>query len=174
MVPSHLIKNILQQYALSPNGTHGLSHWARVLENGRVLAPRTGAKIHVVELFAIFHDSRRVNEGSDEAHGERGAELAARLRGAGFHLEDRDFDLLQQACREHTSGFITGDITVQTCWDADRLDLGRVGIAPDIRYLCTEPARDSAIIAWAERRSRGRMIPSLIRQEWAQFVEEGE
>ena len=167
MVSSHLIQNILQQYALSLIGTHGLSHWARVLENGRVLAPRTGAKIDVVELFAVFHDSRRVNEGWDEDHGGRGAELAARLRGAGFHLGNRDFDLLQQACREHTSGWVAGDITVQTCWDADRLDLGRVGIAPDIRYLCTEPAKDSAVIAWADRRSRGRMIPTLIQKEWA-------
>src|SRR5512139_3901866 len=160
MISSDLVRIILQQYALPLEGTHGLSHWARVLENGRVLARRTGAKIEVVELFAIFHDSRRSNEGWDDDHGERGAELAACLWGAGFHLDDRHFNLLQQACREHTKGFTGGDITVQTCWDADRLDLGRVGITPEVRYLCTEPARDSAVIAWAEERSRRRTIPA--------------
>jgi len=149
-----------------------LSHWARVLENGRVLAPRTGAKIEVVELFAVFHDSRRVNEGWDDDHGGRGAELAARLRGAGFHLDDGDFDLLREACREHTRGFTAGDISVQTCWDADRLDLGRVGIATEIQYLCTEPAKESAVIAWAERRARGRTIPPLVKKEWDQPLEE--
>lgn len=166
MISPHLIHTLVQQYALPPKGTHGLSHWARVLENGRVLARRTGANIEVVELFAVFHDSRRVNEGWDDDHGDRGAELAGRLRGAGFHLQARDFDLLQEACRDHTRGWTGGDITVQTCWDADRLDLGRVGIAPEIQYLCTEPAKEPAVISWAEKRARGRTIPSLIQNEW--------
>ena len=37
-------------------------------------------------------------------------------------------DLLAYACRHHSGGMIDADITVQACWDADRLDLGRVGI----------------------------------------------
>lgn len=40
-----------------------------------------------------------------------------------------------------------------TYWDADRLDLGRVGIRPNARYLCTEPAKDPAFITWAYERS---------------------
>ena len=50
-------------------------------------------------------------------------------------------------------GFTDADLTVQVCWDADRLDLGRVGIEPIPEKLCTEPARDSKMIAWAYRRS---------------------
>jgi uncharacterized protein len=48
---------------------------------------------------------------------------------------------------------MTGDITVLTCWDADRLDLGRVGIRPAAHRLCTDAARDPAMIEWAYRRS---------------------
>jgi uncharacterized protein len=44
-------------------------------------------------------------------------------------------------------------VTVQTCWDADRLDLGRVGKHPHPRYLCTPAARDREVIEWAYRRS---------------------
>jgi uncharacterized protein len=46
-----------------------------------------------------------------------------------------------------------GDVTVLTCWDADRLDLGRVGIRPDPTYLCTAAARDTDMLTWSYRRS---------------------
>lgn len=167
MISKELIEAILRQYSLSPKGIHGLTHWARVLENGKHLAQLTGARIEVVELFALFHDARRLNDGWDLEHGYRGAGLASQFRGTHFHLSDRDFDLLYQACRDHTRGRTVADITVQTCWDADRLDLGRVRIDLDRKYLCTEAARDSAIMAWADRRSREGFVPELIWQEWA-------
>ncbi len=132
-----IVHAILDDYALPWDGTHGVAHWARVLENGLRLAQMTGANVEVVQLFAVFHDSRRVNEGTDDGHGQRGAELAARLRGR-FTLSDNDFDLLHFACAHHTDGLMDGDITIQTCWDADRLDLGRVGITPEPERLCTK------------------------------------
>ena len=70
-----LVHRILEDYALPPHGTHGVGHWARVLENGLHLAEATGAKTEVVQLFAIFHDARRVNEGVDDGHGRRGVIL---------------------------------------------------------------------------------------------------
>jgi uncharacterized protein len=121
-----IIHAILEDYALPWHGIHGVSHWARVLENGLRLAQENRANIEVVQLFAIFHDARRVNENVDDGHGKRGAELAVKLRGM-FSLSDQDFDLLYIACADHTEGKIDGDITIQTCWDADRLDLGRAG-----------------------------------------------
>ncbi|MBT5083254.1 MAG: hypothetical protein HOM62_22025 [Rhodospirillaceae bacterium] len=48
---------------------------------------------------------------------------------------------------------IDADITVQTCWDADRLDLGRAGIVPDPRYLCTDAAKEPRMIEWAHNRA---------------------
>jgi uncharacterized protein len=161
-----LIHAILEDYPLPWHGTHGVGHWARVLENGLRRAAATGAVIEVVQLFAIFHDSRRVSECEDWGHGERGAELAAELRGQLFDLPDADFDLLYQACADHTDGLTEGDITIQCCWDADRLDLGRVRIMPDPRKLCTDAARSAKLRKWADRRACVEVVPDFVKAEW--------
>lgn len=166
VVTPELLRAILEQYELHPGGPHGIAHWARVTENGRRLAERTGASRDVVELFAVFHDACRENDGDDPGHGARGAMLAERLRGSGFDLSDEDFAHLRIACARHTDGKTDGDVTVRTCWDADRLDLGRVGIRPRSRYLCTGAGRDSRTREWANRRALGAKIPRLIRTEW--------
>ncbi len=126
----------------SPNqrdrySVHGPDHWRRVERNGCVLTARTGARIDVVRLFALFHDSRRENDGWDPDHGKRGAELATTMRGQFSDLPDEDFDLLHYACVWHTDSDRHDDPTIGTCWDADRLDLGRVGMIPDPSYMST-------------------------------------
>jgi uncharacterized protein len=160
-----LVHAILEDYALPWHGTHGVGHWARVLENGLRLAVGTDAKVEVVQLFAIFHDSRRINEVTDHGHGCRGAELAAELRGSLFDLLDADFELLQYACAAHTDGMIEADITVQVCWDSDRLDLGRVGIIPAPNRLCTPAAKTWEIIKWADGRAAFEVVPELVKAE---------
>ena len=70
-------------------------------------------------------------------------------------LDLADFDLLEAACTGHSDGHTVGDIRVLTCWDADRLDLGRVGIKSLASRLCTSAAKDAATIEWAWRRSLG-------------------
>ena len=59
---------------------------------------------------------------------------------AKFHLDDAMQDL-DDACYYHADGFTKHTITVMTCWDSDRLDLGRVGIKPNAQYLCTTAAK---------------------------------
>jgi uncharacterized protein len=73
--------------------------------------------------------------------------------------------LLYHACAFHTDGLTDGDPTVQTCWDADRLDLPRAGIHPSPERLCTPAAQQ--LIGWAADRSLRRMVPTLVSQEWA-------
>ena len=136
-----LIHAIKEQYVLEWRGIHGIAHWERVWENGMQLAEQTGADREVVGYFALFHDARRFNEGRDPDHGRRGAELAAQWRGELFHLHDEAFDQLWFACVHHTDGMTEGDLSVQVCWDADRLDLPRVGIQPEPHRLCTEAAK---------------------------------
>ena len=80
-------------------------------------------------------------------------------------MSDEDFELLRIACTFHTSGKTKGDVTVQTCWDADRLDLGRVGIRPHPKYLCTGAAKEPAMLSWAYERSITRHVPGLVT-EW--------
>jgi uncharacterized protein len=137
------------------------------MENGLRLAEHTEVNPDVVQLFALFHDSRRINESVDPGHGKRGAELAAAFHGKLFTLSGREFDLLYEACVRHTDGETDGDIVLQTCWDADRLDLGRVGIRPDHIRLCTEAARYTEILNWADGRASARVVPEIVAADWA-------
>jgi len=166
MISSLLIQAIMQQYRLSLEGLHGPRHWARVFENGRALAKHTGAKVEVVELFAVFHDACRINDHWDQGHGSRGADLATVFRGKYFELSDSDFAALKLACRLHTDGLTEGDVTVITCWDADRLDLGRVGMKPYKDLLCTDAARSFEIYDWANERACNRIVPKFVHAEW--------
>jgi uncharacterized protein len=119
-----------------------------------------------MKLFAIFHDSCRMTDGVDDGHGCRGADLAAELRGDLFNLSDDDFELLYEACARHTDGATEADITIQTYWDADRLDLGRVGMIPAPKRLCTAAARTWEMIQWADGRAAFEVVPPLVKEEW--------
>ena len=113
----------------------------------------------MVELFAYLHDAKRMNNGRDPEHGLRASVFARGLAGDAFTLPAASLELLVEALRGHTDGLTTGDVTVLTCWDSDRLDLGRVGIMPHPDRLCTEAAKDPGLMKWANGRSRGRLGP---------------
>lgn len=163
MITVNLIDAVRDQFRINWSGLHGISHWARVYDIGMKLTDQTGANRTVVELFSIFHDSGRYNEGTDPQHGPRGAELALQYRKTHLHqLPDNAFELLITACRQHTSAPTHEDITVQTCFDSDRLDLGRVGTTPDPRYLCTNAAKTPDMISWALNNGEQGTIPDNI------------
>jgi len=156
-----IAREILKGYSLEPRGIHGVAHWGRVLDNGLRLAEFTGANPGIVQLFGLFHDSRRLNDSRDPLHGARGAELAAAMNGGLFTLPSPDLELLRYACTHHTEGLTEGDATVRTCWDADRLDLPRVSVFPKPARLCTAPAREKDFIAQAAARSEADFHTSL-------------
>lgn len=165
MTPEELIPTILEQYRLPVFGIHGIAHWARVQDNGLRLAQNSGASQAIIRYFAIFHDSRRQNESIDPGHGKRGALLARQLR-AQIDLGDDDFERLVQACEGHTIQRFNQDLTVQTCWDADRLDLLRAGIQPNPSYLGTPAAQDPEMITWANQRSLKGVVPEYVYTSW--------
>lgn len=152
-----IIVRARDRFELDHDGIHGIKHWRRVKENGLKLAEKTGADALVVELFAYLHDCCRESDGYDDGHGVRAAEFAGTLRGEELLITDSQFELLTEACRLHTCGKTKGDITVMTCWDADRLDLPRVGTIPRAELLCTEHAKERSVIEWAMRRAWGHM-----------------
>ncbi len=164
-----ILKAIKDQYALDWYGLHGVTHWARVYENALRIANTYDVNQDVLLLFSIFHDSRRVNDSVDPGHGLRGAELAAELRGSYFNLTDDEFDLLYHACELHTEGLTEGDLSVQVCWDADRLDLARVRFIPKPEKLCTEAAKEPETIAWSSDRARSGFVPRLLSKDWRQL-----
>ncbi len=171
MIRPEVMQRILVDYELPGMGLHGLAHWGRVLETGLRLDGSTGADPAVVRLFAVFHDARRWNEHSDPGHGGRGAELAFEMRPL-LDVSDAQLQLLAIACRHHTDGRTQGDPTVQTCWDADRLDLWRVGIEPLGTRLCTEAARQESMLEWSRVRSESDLVPDCAR-EWSRWAAGG-
>lgn len=124
--------------SLGPRSLHGPGHWARVERNGVAMADHNGANETVVRLFAIFHDAERQNEGHDPQHGQRAAELVAQLHGDLFEIDADSLKLLCVACELHHEGDVSDNVTIGTCWDADRLDLTRVHMTPDPQYMSTE------------------------------------
>ena len=143
---------VTARFRLGRDSDHGPSHWLKVRRNGLHLARHHPADEEIVRLFALFHDSCRENEFRDPQHGPRGAQLALEFRAAGhFQLDDARMDLLATACRIHNGAPPQSDPTLAVCLDADRLDLGRVGITPDPARLSTTTAKDIASrLAWHE------------------------
>jgi len=133
--------HIESSFALGLSSLHGPEHWRRVEQFGLTLAAANGADVTVVRLFAVIHDSMRLDEGTDREHGRRGAANAQRLRPNWFEIDDEQFKLLYDAIAYHVDRETSSNVTIGTCWDADRLDLGRVGISPSAKYLSTVEAK---------------------------------
>ena len=149
---SGLLKYVLAQFKISRDGDHGPAHWARVRLHGLEVGSARRADLLVVELFAFLHDSQRLNEYSDRLHGARAADFAASLNGQFFDLKAEQLGKLCHAIEHHSGGDVHTCATIQSCWDGDRLDLGRVGIKPHKDYLSGEAAK---LITRAYKMSQG-------------------
>jgi uncharacterized protein len=125
----------------SRSPVHGEEHWRRVATNGLDMAAEVGADPLLIVLFGIFHDSMRFSEHRDDDHGRRGGFLASCLNAELMGLSDERLDLLDTACTCHTEGETSDDPTIGACWDADRLDLCRLGRQVDPRAMSTAPGR---------------------------------
>jgi uncharacterized protein len=141
---------------------HGEAHWQAVASVGLDLAELTpGADSLTVLLFGLLHDCMRRDDGPDPPHGLRAAEYAAGLRGRYFDLDDGQWQRLDFALRRHSDGFRSRDPTVACSWDADRLDLWRVGVPPSPVFLSTAAARRPELLE-AGRGARCRLLwPSI-------------
>lgn len=148
MIAGHCVPYVLHEsHTLNvlQSRLHGLDHWFRVWKNAQLLSDReSGVDLEVVALFALFHDSMRMNDSHDPKHGLHGYKLwerFCRTRDPGRYFSFRQREILFEACVEHTEGLVSADPTIAVCWDADRLDLHRMGIWPDPQYMSTEVAR---------------------------------
>lgn len=147
MIASHCVPYVLREsHTLNvlQSRMHGLDHWFRVWQNAHLLnGLESGADMQVVALYALFHDSMRVNEGHDQDHGHRGYNLWKRFcrsqnQDVTRYFSDRQEEKLFEACVEHSNGERSTDPTIAVCWDADRMDLHRKGIWPDARFMSTQ------------------------------------
>lgn len=139
-----LKSHVMAHFRCESSSIHGPSHWERVLANGLEIAKSNGADCGLVSLFAYLHDSCRLLDFGDFDHGRRAAMLVKELQGVFFALDEPRLALLAEACAKHADGLTSEDPTLGACWDADRLDLGRVGIDPDPHFMSTERGRELA------------------------------
>lgn len=140
---------VVKNFKLDIDGDHGKYHWNRVYLNTLMLSKYYSIiDTHFFALFALFHDSSRENEYWDEEHGKRGGDLLKTLLHNDMPLYQDELDKLCFACANHTSPNLkhqfAQDLMVHICWDADRLDLGRVFIKPDPKYFFTDYAKKIA------------------------------
>lgn len=156
-VIKHALNLTVPQFRLDLNhSVHGIAHWARVWRNGREICESMNLNPRVVSMFAFLHDSQRFDDGIDIDHGPRAVTWLEKLFSERkIDIKASDFHLLCLAIDGHSFGQTEAHPIVQACWDSDRLDLGRCGIVPDPRYLCTSHAKKPDTIRRALNRSMG-------------------
>lgn len=145
LIAEDLFEQLLPHVPASTSRIHGLTHWRRVAENGRTLCAHTpDADPEVVAAFAALHDSCRENDGRDPEHGTRAASLAHQLQQAGIlPLNHARLRVLRLALIAHDRGEVSTDPTIGVCWDADRLDLVRLGRRVNPALLSTDAGKRS-------------------------------
>lgn len=127
-------------YQLDKNGIHGPGHWLSVLDYGFALhnyEPQ-GVDMEIVTYFALLHDMARTRESHEAEHGGNAADIIETKAWIRKDLGPVRISKLVEAVRYHQDGETSDDPTIGTCWDADRLDLIRLGITPDPKFMSTE------------------------------------
>jgi uncharacterized protein len=130
----------LSQFVMDIHSIHGVDHWEQVKDNGRMLALQLGVDPLVVELFSYLHDCKRIDDHHDPEHGERAAKYVNDLRENGEldFISIAQYNQLYVACHEHHKGVINkNNITIGSCYDADRIELIRCGITPNHELMST-------------------------------------
>jgi uncharacterized protein len=137
---NQLWKETQQDFKLT---MHGPWHWEKVEKNALALAKVVeGADRKVCQLFTVLHDSQRETDSECDKHGEVAAKHVEKLFENGtLKISKKQKEKLVAACAGHNGGQTSDDPTIGVCWDADRLDLVRVGITPDLDLLSTDAAK---------------------------------
>lgn len=167
-----LIDEVTGQYSerLEVNGFHGPHHWERVLVNGLILKQLLPDHVdeHVLFLFALFHDSKRQDEGQDWFHGMRGADYFIELLESGEKIalppQPPRVSAIYQACSRHTDTLFSKNSYIAACFDADRLDLFRVGIYPDLAKLNYQTAVTDTLIYQSSLRAKKDLYEPIFRE----------
>ncbi len=132
---------------------HGVAHWSRVHRYGLLLAESlrlTETQKLAIVLFAWTHDMARINDGGGNQHSIDGAEYVRHITDTLFSdFPDPVLHVVQNAIRYHSDGMNAEEALYELpilqesewsreqllniigcCWDADRLDLLRLGMMP--------------------------------------------
>ena len=99
----------------------------------------------VVQWFAYLHDCMAKSGKYDPNHGEKAAIYIDEIRNDYLQdLSEIQIEKLKKACTLHSTTLATGDITIDVCFDADRLDSPKFGRVTDPEKMATRIGKDLA------------------------------
>ncbi|MCP4581303.1 MAG: hypothetical protein GY839_06770 [candidate division Zixibacteria bacterium] len=162
ILTEELLKIIHNEFALEWYGCHGILHWLRVRRNGLALCEKMNGNSKIAELFSVIHDCKRMDNGEDILHGKRASSFIGNTSGMiDSILSPNEIQILKYACEYHTTEDKSDNPDIQICWDADRLDLGRVGKKIDKIYINTSWAKDELFVEKLKSRPINNGLPSF-------------
>ena len=125
-------------------GLHGMSHLRRVASTAGRIASLISEDVEAAVVTGFLHDCARTDDGGGTSHAHDSACVAKNILPTCYpHL---DVDRLCAGIAGHADGVVTDDLLIGSVWDADRLDLVRLGIEVDLGLLSTSVARRVAIV----------------------------
>ena len=137
---NHISKIKISIFPNNDDDVHGYVHSLSVERNMMILCKQLNYGWGWgMWIFAYYHDILRLNDGADPDHGKRAADLLRGIRANG-NLNSVPIGLIDSicfACENHSTMLRSGDQLTDICFDADRLDLMRVGIKPDPKMMAT-------------------------------------
>ena len=162
--PSKILPHITP-LAKHNSAIHGVAHWTRVHRYGLLLADslKLSEKEKIaIALFGFTHDLARTDDGGGNQHSIAGAKYVQYVTDTLFSdFPNSTVDIVKVAIRYHSDGMnaeealyelpIAGSSNwsresvlnmIGCCWDADRLDLLRLGIMPNESKMSTSYWQD--------------------------------
>ena len=127
-------------------GIHGIPHLRRVSFIAGRIANFYGENVESAVVAGFLHDCARTDDGGGKRHAYDSAVLAKRVLAQFYpHL---DSARICKCIELHTDGKITTDRLLGSVWDADRLDLSRLGYKIIPELLSTDTARRLAALCF--------------------------
>lgn len=121
-------------------GIHGESHIRNVVKLAKRISRRECPQYtNDVIVGAALHDVGRRDDFGGNEHAVRGSRIAKGVIKS--YWPNLHADKIVEAIKYHTGGLTTSDPLIGSIWDADRLDLVRLGKRIDISLLSTKTAK---------------------------------
>ena len=130
-----LISDVMSVATHRRSPIHGELHWRAVSQAGIEIAKLNGGRTEIAMAFGLIHDSQRLCDDWDPEHGLRAAKWASKSKRLLDLIGKDGRDIVAAAARDHEKGKVTQDRNIGTCWDADRINLWRVGLMPHADFF---------------------------------------
>lgn len=133
-------ENVVPYLSFSNSNIHGIKHLRKVAYLAGRFATCLNTNIEAAVIGGYLHDCARIDDGVGNHHAHKSAVLAEKILNEIYpnYVESKT---IYNAIYSHADGLISDDKIIGCVWDADRLNLIRLGIIPQLDLLSTPVAR---------------------------------